>query len=98
MTVIVVPGSVAVDANQSVTAIAAADGHWAVRFTVTPAGNPHSIEISSHGKKRAAAPILLTDVLAGEVHSNFSSNLYRNLNRRDIHERVRCEYSMFRSE
>jgi len=60
-------------ANRSVvTAVAAKDGHWAARVSVTLAGNPWQIEISSPGggkkKKPAPAPIILTDVLAGEVH------------------------------
>ena len=53
--------------SPSYTATAAADGRWAVRVQLTTADNPHTIGISS-ARGKPAAPIVLSDVLAGEVH------------------------------
>ena len=50
-------------ANLSATATAAPSGQWAVRARLLSEGNPFTIKISS-GKEE----VVLTDVLAGEVH------------------------------
>ena len=54
-------------AHGNLTATAAADGRWALRVGLTTAGNPHTISISS-ARGKPVVPIVLSDVLAGEVH------------------------------
>jgi sialate O-acetylesterase len=62
--------------NQTITATVEANGNWSVRFGITPAGNPYSIEISRNQTTQphawidisSVSSIILTDVLAGEVH------------------------------
>lgn len=54
--------------TETYSATANSDGRWSVRIDVTPEHNPYTIEIVSNSSKPGSKAIVLTDVLAGEVH------------------------------